>query len=141
MAPRSGVSWGGTQDAPGEALAAGDGWDADAAVDPTLHTPVLRVQIKLYREPNAMIFNGFFPMVIVNCGTILVAIPQKLDAGTFTQNLENSLTVTELAPAPARTRPHARPHAQEQAQAQAHSHYRSGSRAHSNHKGTPAREV
>jgi hypothetical protein len=58
-----------------------------------VHTPVLRIRIHLYREPNAMIFNGFFPMIIVNCGTILVAIPQELDANTFTQTLENSLTV------------------------------------------------
>jgi hypothetical protein len=41
-----------------------------------------------------MILNGFFPMMIVNVGTILVAIPQSVNASTFAQNLGNSITVS-----------------------------------------------
>ena len=50
---------------------------------------MVRVTIKLYREPYSLIFNGFFPMIIVNCGTILVAIPQA-SAGARTQLLKRN---------------------------------------------------
>ena len=57
------------------------------------HCPILRVKLQLYREPMSVLFNGLFPMLTVNFGSILVSIPSELTHSDYLQQLENVLTV------------------------------------------------
>ena len=41
----------------------------------------------------SVLFNGLFPMLTVNFGSILVSIPSKLTHSDYLQQLENVLTV------------------------------------------------
>mmetsp|Transcript_57950 Transcript_57950/g.160117 ORF Transcript_57950/g.160117 Transcript_57950/m.160117 type:complete len:82 (-) Transcript_57950:715-960(-) len=57
------------------------------------HCPIMRVKLQLYREPMSVLFNGLFPMLTVNFGSILVSIPSELTHSDYLQQLENVLTV------------------------------------------------